>query len=175
MNALIRLLFRICLFRNGPEDMPYAPPLLGVLLVFWLLVQMLSGALQLGLSLGQMLAVQALSMAILLGGSALILMFKELFARFLQTALALVGVDVLLSIFGLPLVILSRVAGTPLPFLDGLYLMLVCWHLAVQSFIFHRALRVSPFLGLGLAVGFLVLTLLAIGLWLPGIFDAAGG
>src|SRR6056300_1118878 len=32
MTALIRLFIRVCLFRNGPEDMPYAPPLLGMLL-----------------------------------------------------------------------------------------------------------------------------------------------
>ena len=33
MNALIRLFWRLSLFRTGPEDMPYAPPLLVILLV----------------------------------------------------------------------------------------------------------------------------------------------
>lgn len=169
MTALIRLFVRVCLFRNGPEDMPYAPPLVGILLFLWLLVQLLSAALQIGLTLGQMLTVQLLSMAVLLAGTAVLLAFKNLGRRWTQTAMALVGVDLLLSVIALPLMLLNLLAGQHLPFIDGLYLMLISWQMAVQSFVFHRALNVSPFLGLGLAFGFLILTFLIIGAWMPDV------
>lgn len=175
MSALIRLLFHICLFRNGPEDMPYEPRLLGALLFSWLAVQVFGSAMQLGLSLAQMLAVQLLSMLVLMAGTGLVLTFKNLRGRFLQTAMALVGVDLVISVLALPLLIISYMVGAHLPFLDGVYLVLIGWQLAVQSFVFHRALRVSPFLGLGLAIGFMVLTLLLVSNWMPGILTAAGG
>lgn len=171
MTALFRLFVRVCLFRSGPEDMPYAPPLLGILLFLWLLVQLLSGALQIGLSLDQMLAVQLLSMALLLTGTAVLLAFKNLTGRWTQTAMTLIGVDLVLSVLALPLMLLNLLAGQHLPFIDGVYLMLVSWQMAVHSFVFYRALQVSPLLGLGLAFGFLILTFLIIGAWMPEVIQ----
>ena len=36
MNALLNVFARLCVFRRGPEDMPYAPPLVGILLALWM-------------------------------------------------------------------------------------------------------------------------------------------
>ncbi len=36
MNALLNVFARLCVFRRGPEDMPYAPPLVGILLALWI-------------------------------------------------------------------------------------------------------------------------------------------
>lgn len=173
MNALIRLFVQVCLFRRGPEDMPYASPLVVGLLAIWLLVQLLNGLLQTGLSAAQMLGVQMLSMTLMLGATALALAFKGLPGRWLQTALALIGVDIALSLASVPLLLFSLEAGQRLPFVDGLYLLLVAWQLAVQSFIFHRALVVSPLLGLAFAFGLLVLTFMLLGVWMPEVFEAS--
>ena len=45
MNALLNVFARLCVFRRGPEDMPYAPPLVGILLALWMVIQLLSAAL----------------------------------------------------------------------------------------------------------------------------------
>lgn len=172
MTALIRLLIRICLFRNGPEDMPYIPPLLGLLLVAWFVVQVLSGVLQQSMPLPQMIGVQFLSMAVLQVGTAAVLVFKNLTARWTQTAMALIGVDLVMSTAALPLLLIDYLAGASLGFVNVLSLLLISWQLAVQSFIFHRALRVSPFLGLWLAFGFLVLTYLVVGWVMPQALQA---
>lgn len=173
MTALIRLLIRLCLFRNGPEDMPYIPPLLGLLLVAWFVVQLISGVLQHALSLPQMIGVQCLSMAVLQIGTAAVLAFKNLAPRWTQTAMALIGVDLVMSVAALPLLLINLLAGESLGFVNVLSLLLISWQLAVQSFIFHRALRVSPFLGLGLAFGLMVLTYLVVGWVMPQALQAA--
>ena len=173
MNALIRLFARVCLFRSGPEDIPFAPPLVAILLAIWLLVQFINGALQTGLSVAQMIGVQMLSMLLMLGASAAILAFKGLQARWTQTALALIGVDIALSLVSIPLLLLNHAIGQQIPLINGLYLMLVVWQLAVQSFIYHRALSVSPLLGLALAFGLLVFTFMLIGAWMPEVFETA--
>ena len=69
MNALLNVFARLCVFRRGPEDMPYAPPLVGILLALWMVIQLLSAALQDGLSVAQMVGVQLLAMGLLLGSS----------------------------------------------------------------------------------------------------------
>lgn len=173
MNALIRLFARVCLFRSGPEAMPYAPPLVAMLLGVWLLVQLLNGLLQANITSAEMVGVQMLSMGLMLGATALLLAFKGRQGRWCQTALALIGVDIALSLASLPLLLLNQMAGQHLPFIDGLYLILVAWQLAVQSFIYHRALDVSPLLGLALAFGLLVLTFMLLGIWMPEVLEAA--
>ena len=102
MNALLNVFARLCVFRRGPEDMPYAPPLVGILLALWMVIQLLSAALQDGLSVAQMVGVQLLAMGLLLGSSALVLAFKNLLGRWTQTAIALIGVDIALSLLALP-------------------------------------------------------------------------
>lgn len=172
MNALLKLYAGLCLFRRGPEDMPAIPPLLGILLALWMVLQLLAAGLQTGLTLAQMVGAQLIALGVVLGASAAILTFKGLRQRWLQTALALVGVDIALTLVSLPLLLLGHAAGGTPGFVNGLYLLLISWQLAVQSFIFHRAFAVGPLLGLALAFGLFILTFLLIGMAMPEALQA---
>ena len=167
MNALLKLFAGLCLFRRGPEDIPYIPPLLGMLLGLWMVLQLLAATLQVGLTVAQMVGAQLISLGLILGASAMILAFKGLQARWLQTALALIGVDLALTLVSLPLLLLGHAVGGTPALVNGLYLLLISWQLAIQSFIFHRAFAVGPLLGLALAFGLFILTFLVIGMVMP--------
>jgi len=172
MNALLKLFAGLCLFRRGPEDIPYIPPLLGMLLGLWMVLQLLAATLQVGLTVAQMVGAQLISLGLILGASAMILAFKGLQARWLQTALALIGVDLALTLVSLPLLLLGHAAGGTPALVNGLYLLLISWQLAIQSFIFHRAFAVGPLLGLALAFGLFILTFLVIGMVMPEVLAA---
>ena len=163
MNALLNVFARLCVFRRGPEDMPYAPPLVGILLALWMVIQLLSAALQDGL----------LAMGLLLGSSALVLAFKNLLGRWTQTAIALIGVDIALSLLALPMLLIGHAAGGTPSILEGVYLLLVSWQLAVQAFIFHRAFAIGPLLGLAMAFGLLILTFMLVGALMPEVLQAS--
>ncbi|WP_133490248.1 hypothetical protein [Alcanivorax sp. 24] len=171
MNALIRLFWRLSLFRKGPEDMPYAPPLLVILLVAWLIMQGLSANLQTSLPAGQLIAVQWISLSLVTAVTTAALAFKSLLTRWVQTMMALLGLDLLLSLVALPLLVVNMAAAQPIPIIDGLYFMLVSWQLAVQSFIYHRSLDVSPLLGLALAFSLLILTYMTLAAFMPEVLN----
>ncbi|UWN51092.1 hypothetical protein ASALC70_03317 [Alcanivorax sp. ALC70] len=172
MNALLKLFARLCVFRSGPEDMPYIPPLLALMLAVWLALQMLAASLQAGLTLAQMVGVQLISLTVLAGATTAVLGFKQLLERWVQTMMALLGVDILLTLVALPLLLIGHAMGGTPPFVDGLYLIVVSWQLAIQSFIFHRAFAVGPLLGLALAFGLLILTFMVVSGVMPEAMQA---
>jgi hypothetical protein len=145
----------------------------GILLALWMVIQLLSAALQDGLSVAQMVGVQLLAMGLLLGSSALVLAFKNLLGRWTQTAIALIGVDIALSLLALPMLLIGHAAGGTPSILEGVYLLLVSWQLAVQAFIFHRAFAIGPLLGLAMAFGLLILTFMLVGALMPEVLQAS--
>jgi hypothetical protein len=161
-------LFDLCRFRRGPEDMPYAP---------WLLVVLLfvSGALQVGFNLHDGFK-PALVVAAPVAGLAviaavfLLLRGRGMAERFVQTATALVAVNLL---FDLPIKLLTLLLpmpvleqywtspGAKLPVLTGIQTLVVMavaalevWRLCVWIGTLRRSL------GLTLAAGVLVFLLL---------------
>ena len=110
---------------------------------------------------------------VVLAGTGLLLAFKGLQGRWLQTALSLVGVDVVLTLLSLPLLALNASMAQSLSAIELLYLVLVSWQLAAQSFIYHRALNVGPFLGLGVAMTLLVASYAGVVLLLPEVVTGA--
>ena len=173
MNALLNVFARLCVFRRGPEDMPYAPPLVGILLALWMVIQLLSAALQDGLSVAQMVGVQLLAMGLLLGSSALVLAFKNLLGRWTQTAIALIGVDIALSLLALPMLLIGHAAGGTPSILEGVSLLLVSGQLGVQAFIFHCAFAIGPLPGVAVAFGLLILTFMLVGALMPEVLQAS--
>jgi len=109
-----------------------------------------------------------------LAGTGLLLSFKGLQGRWLQTALSLVGVDVILTLMSLPLLALNASVEQSLSAIELLYLVLVSWQLAAQSFIYHRSLNVGPFLGLGVAMTLLVASYAGVVLLLPEVVTGQG-
>lgn len=112
LPSFLAVLLGICRFRRGPEDMPYSPPLLIVLLVG-------CGALQFGFNMYNG-AAPAVAGALLVGGLAfigalyLLLRGRGQSLRFVQTTTALAAVYLLFGVVidalisGLSLTALSK-------------------------------------------------------------------
>ncbi len=173
MKALMTLFWRLAIFRAGPEDTPYSPTILAVVLMMWTGLQLVVGLSQNDVPAGLLLVSQWLALGILLFSTLVLLSFKGLAGRWMQTAIALVGVDVVLSIVNLPLLAAGVLLGGASGGLEVFYLLLVSWQLAAQAFIFHRALKVGPFLGLAIAMMLLVLSFGTIATVLPSVLVPA--
>ena len=174
MKALMTLFWRLAIFRAGPEDTPHSPAIAAVVMMMWTGLQLVVGLAQDNVPVGLLLASQWLALTILLSGTLLLLTFKGLTARWLQTATALVGVDVVLSMVNLPLLAVGVLLGPGATGLEVFYLLLVSWQLAAQAFIFHRALNVGPFLGLAISMILLVVSFSTIATVLPSVLVPAG-
>lgn len=169
MTALMTLFWRLAIFRAGPENAPYSSTLLGVVLLGWCALQLLVGTLQTALPVLVLLSSQLTSMTVILAGIFVLLGFKGLQSRWLQTALSLVGIDVVLTLVTLPLLAINAGMAQSQGWIEGLYLVLVSWQLAAQSFVYHRALNVGPFLGLGIALTLLVAGYAAVVMLVPEV------
>lgn len=147
MKALWSLFWSVCQMRRGPEDMPYSPGLL-------LLVLLLNLLLGLGIQwLSEPVApLVALGIALLAVGIDavalwLLLAFKHFELRYVQGLTTIYGVDLLLGSLALPLVLLGVVAGHT-PWLAAVVvgqMLLVGWNLGVRGFVYHRTLEIGIF------------------------------
>ena len=172
MNALITLFWRLAIFRASPEHTPYSQSVFALVLLMWSGLQLLVGLLQQGLPASLLLGSQWIALTVLLGGTFMMLAFKGLGGRWLQTATSLV--DVVLSLANLPLLFSGWLFGPGADWVQVFILLLVSWQLAAQAFIFHRALNVGPFLGLGIAMALLVASYGSVAVLLPAVMAPAG-
>ncbi|HET6632125.1 MAG TPA: hypothetical protein VFG73_05395 [Rhodanobacteraceae bacterium] len=138
----------LCLLRIGPQDLPFAPPLLWILVVLNLLLGLLGGAL-----VGY--AGNALLSAVVSIGVSFVLLYallalRQLQPRFVQAATGLMAAALLFGLLGLP----SYVLLTPLPAeaqamtrpqMIALLLLLPVsiWSLVVSANIYRHALSRS--------------------------------
>jgi len=140
MYAYLQLLLNICLFKKGPEDIPYSLLLfrlsiIGFVIFNYLLINLSTDALQTILQLG-------VELIIVIGFTTLVLSFSHKLKRFLQTACALIGTDALLSFFAMPvLATLSLDSNNILAFFAMLALIL--WNWLVTVHIIRHAINAS--------------------------------
>lgn len=173
MKPILLLYWRICRLTAGPEDVPFSGELLAVTLLLWMLLQALLAPLQAGLSWLQAISAQLLGLAILVVVTLTLLQFKNVGGRAVQSLAALAGIDLILGLFGLPLLLLS--GWTPVvqeqAWYQVLFFLLLCWQLLAQGHVFHRALNVGPVLGTAVAMMVLVLTVAAIAVLIPDVLQ----
>ena len=152
---LIKLFFDICLLRKGPQDLPASGLLLGLTIFANLVVSVVL----LGLETDWADAViQALvGGAMLLGFLFITLRVAGLMPRFLQTSIAMLGSDALISSFAVPLLAMMIVASPDeksadafLLILKTIFLIMMLWYVAVLAHILRHAL--SRPLGIALAL-----------------------
>lgn len=167
----------ICQLRRGPEDLPYSPALLGVLVAASIALDCLVDAFLDRVS--NVLARSLVSTGLLLALCWIALRLRKLDNRYVQTASALVACGGI--VFTLLIVPLAWIAGlstrgqielAPGPeFLLGLAMLaVVVWNLAVNAHILRRALEAS------FAFAFLLALIWAIADLALGhaLFDRAG-
>ncbi|WP_297920582.1 hypothetical protein [uncultured Agitococcus sp.] len=162
MKALLQLFWQILRFKRGPEDVPYAPNLLWLLLIINLTISITAQ------SIGRpnQFNIAVTLPIIALGVESLcifsLLHLKKLSNRFTQSLIAILGVDSFLSLATIPLLILGfqLIGQTPLlKFLGLLEVILLGWSIAIRAFIYHRALNIGLLLGNLMALMILLLTL----------------
>lgn len=143
MWRLAAAYFDIAVHRRGPEHLPASQFLLGLLFVSYLIVGFIA------IRVGDAASPRALPIFIVdsliyYAYIWLVLYFFGRSRRFLQTASALMGVDVMFNLLSLPLVawsgaIESTDADPTLPLL--LFLALFFWSIDVAGYIVSRALQ----------------------------------
>lgn len=153
MGPLVRIVFDICLFQKGPQDLPYSRTL------FYLSVLVFSfaGFLLLSLSTGVWVSVLQLLAEILLmyGFTWGTLKMANRLARFYQTATALFATDTFITLCAIP-VFWAILGGQTSPLYSLLTLALMVWHWLVTGHIFRHALSTSFVFGLCLALLYII-------------------
>ena len=152
MQSILPLFWRIATFKAGPESIPFSPFLATGLIAINILT-----ASTLIMFLSDIRLIQALSSAIVSLATTAALTWVLLWLmrhreRFMQTLIAMVGADLIISL----------VQGVALAFTQVMSQMLAAvvllgtafWGIAIYGFIFHRALNIH--IGLGFAVAFIL-------------------
>jgi hypothetical protein len=149
MYNLLSLIFAICIFKKGPQDIPASKALIQLLIPLYAIISFL--ILIINTSLLLTILQVMVEIVLILGLSWAILLIDNKSARYQQTACALMATDALISFIALPSMATITAQGGGLASLSILLLMV--WHWAVSGHIFSHALG-RPFL-FGLAVSFM--------------------
>ncbi|MFI3186821.1 MAG: hypothetical protein QX198_12680 [Methylococcaceae bacterium] len=153
MFELIKLLFDICLFKKGPQDLPSSLWLFRALVIVNVCVSFLMISLQAGWFFSLL---QALVSAVLIVGFGwLMLYMSRKRQRFYQTTTALLGTDALISFFALP-GMGSMMTGKAVLLSFIITLALMLWHWTVTGHIIRNASGQSWTFSLGLAFLYLL-------------------
>lgn len=157
MSELLRALRELCLFRIGPQDLPFAPSLLGAILGANVVLDAMLGVV-LGAPLQSLLS-SLIRLAVVIGGVWLLLRGRDLQARFVQTALALAVAMLAFNLLAAwPRLLLFPMPTDPAQFSEGqllaalVFIGLGLWSLAVAGHILRHALERS--FGMGLLLAF---------------------
>lgn len=162
ITATVRCLVRISLLRNGPQDLPYSHELLGLCAAASLAVgYLLLRGFHLSPTPGQdLLFTLVFSLAFVYG----VLALKGMTSRFVQTATAFFGTDVIVSMVALPVLQLGMGMGAQAP-VSGLAMIgITIWNIAIIGHILRHALSASFALGVLIALGYLFGSVMVTGL-----------
>jgi hypothetical protein len=152
MKPILAVFWNICLLRRGPELVPTHPMFVGGVLVADMLVSFFVG-LQFGDALTPMqVATRVIvSMATTAAAAWMMLSMRDVIARYPATITALFGCDLLFTLLSAVLVPLASSDATAVK--AGIIDLIVIWSIAVNGFILHRAMNVTVFIGILLALG----------------------
>jgi hypothetical protein len=153
MFDIIKLLFDICLFKKGPQDLPYSAWLLKILSGVYVSIRVLM--LSIHFDWLNVLLQVSVEIFLVAGFFWTLLYLARKLGRFYQALSAVLGTDALISFFALPgIASMETGQGGLLVFL--VMLGLIGWHWAVTGHIIRNALEQSLSFSLGLAFLYLL-------------------
>lgn len=169
MNS-IRTFVEICLFRQGPADLPASDGLFKASLLAYLLVGLMVNLLDGGWQMSLWVAVTELILMLAFAG--LVLKLARKLPRYQQTVTALAGTGSLLTIIAWPLLWLfygleEQAQSSNLLLLALMAIML--WSLMVHAHIFRQALDIRPGSAVALTIGYTFLAVVITGLVMSGV------
>ena len=153
MFEIIRLVFDVCLFKKGPQDLPCSSGLLRILIIIDVMISFLMA--NISTDWFESLLQAMVSTLLLISFSGLMLYLGRKPERFYQTTSALLGTDTLISFFALP-GIASLMIGRDTLFALMVTIALMTWHWAVTGHIIRNALGQTWTFSLGLAFLFIM-------------------
>ncbi len=151
MKPILAVFWNICLLRRGPELVPTHPLFVGavivadVLLSFFVSIQFSHE-----LSAIQIATRVLVSMAAMAAATWMMLSMRDVIGRFPATITALFGCDLLFTLLS---ALLVPLVGDASSLRVGIVDLIVIWSIAVNGFILHRAMNVTVFIGILLALG----------------------
>ena len=153
MFDIIKLLFEICLFKKGPQDLPCSLWLLRLLLVVYIGIRILM--LSIHFDWLNVLLQVIVDVILVAGFFWIILYLARKLGRFYQALSAVLGTDAMISFFALPGMATIETGH------GGLWVVLVMlgligWHWAVTGHIIRNALEKSLSFSLGVAFLYLI-------------------
>jgi hypothetical protein len=161
LSDFARLVLDLCRWRRGPQDLPYSPNLLALLIGASVALDLLLASVL--HDTDNILARSLLSTAIVLGLCWIALALRSLRNRYVQAATALVACGMLFSLLQLPLAWLAGPAPataaslSPLQVLLGwLMLALLVWKLSVDAHIMRHAMEAPYGLAFALVTAWLI-------------------
>lgn len=155
---VLATLLNICLLRANPQDLPTSNALLGLALAAHFLANVLTGLDETNLE--NALIAGAMDTLLLVALTHTGLMLRNLRERTRQTLTALAGAGALLAVFAWAVV---TAAETITQHAWVVWLPFLFWFLAVYGHILRHAFNVTLGMGLLLATGYVLLSLMVTG------------
>jgi hypothetical protein len=153
MSEIIKLLLDICLFKKGPQDIPFSLWLFRVLFVVDVCVSFLMVSIHTNWFPSLLQAIVSTALIITFSGFMLYLARKR--ERFNQVTSAFLGTDALISFFALPgMASMAFGNAALLAFIVTITLMI--WHWAITGHIIRNALGQTWAFSLGVAFLYLL-------------------
>lgn len=147
MLELLKLFFDICLFKKAPQDVPASRDLLYLVIIVYVCVGFLTFILSKN-TLESALQV-LIKVMLILGITHTVLLVAQKSMRYQQTVNALMGTDLIISFFSLPVIATLDIQDSVLAFIVLVWLML--WHWIISAHIFRHALNKAFIFGLGVS------------------------
>lgn len=148
MFEILKLLFDICLFKKGPQDVPFSLWLLRALIIVDVGVSYLMVSIHADWFASLLQAI--VSAVLVIGFSWLMLYLTQKRERFCQTTSAFLGTDALISFIALP-GMASMIAGRVAVLAFIVTIALMVWHWLITGHIIRNALGQTWIFSLGLA------------------------
>ncbi len=170
MQPLLILFWRICRLQKGPEDVPASTALFVQLLLLSLFLDLVSTRLGIAeIRLFEILLIVIIANACILTLTAILLQLFGYVQRILQTLMAMLGVSIFITLLAMPVLFVLQTRMDDPGGWGIMLLVLEIWHLVITAHILHRALSISPLLGLMLATGYKLLGYQIAGLFVPPV------
>lgn len=165
MQQLFKLFWEICLLRKGPQDVPSASVLLGVLFVFGFVVDMFMAInfVDLQSALLLVLSNMLVLFAVVIG---LLVVFRYS-NRIVQTITTLIGTGIIFSFLRIPLMFIFKALPDNAGMFGLLEIFILIWSLVVVAHILRHALSTEFFVAGMLSFGYFMVSYRLANYFLP--------
>lgn len=160
MHVLIKAFLEVCWFRRGPQDIAASALLRNLAIVVYTLTGML-------VALGTQEAPERALLGSLIDAALIVLLTMALLRflgkpeRLTQTLTALTGCGTLLNLISYPLLLVFYATGES-PFMSLLLSAVAIWNIMIVAHILRHAISQPLFVGMALAIVYVVTVLFTI-------------